>query len=120
MPAAFLVSERITEEDGAASALDVSGFGPQVLLTLGIEHVIEQQALEVAIQGSADGATWHPGSLLELPQKFYTGIWSVLIDLSRFPDVRFLRAQWKVNRWGRASKVPSFRWYLFAESLTGD
>ena len=117
MPADFLVAETTSEEDGAGRVLAVGALGPRVLLTLGIQHVLEQQSLQVAVHGSDDGTDWNRGSLFEFPQKFYPGLWSAVIDMERTPDVRFLRAQWKVNRWGRGSQVASFRWYVFAETL---
>jgi hypothetical protein len=39
----------------------------------------------------------------------------MLVDLSRSPDVRYLRAQWKMNRWGRGSLKPLFGFYIFAD-----
>jgi hypothetical protein len=86
------------------------------MITLGITHVVEQEVLMVSIQGSADGSNWMP-ALASFPQKFYTGVASVLLDLSKHPDVRFLRAVWKTQRWGRGDKTPAFTFYVFAEPL---
>jgi hypothetical protein len=83
---------------------------------MGITHVVEQEYLLVSLHGSADGTAWEATPLATFPQKFYTGVSSILLDLSAHPEVSFLRAQWKVARWGRGDKTPSFRFYLFVES----
>jgi hypothetical protein len=92
-----------------------SGF---ILVTLGILEVIEQQSLLISIHGSPDGTDWTASPLVEFPQKFYTGVSAVLIDTTT-ASIRFLRAEWKADRWGRGSKTPSFRFYLFAELIDG-
>ncbi|HEU5403718.1 MAG TPA: hypothetical protein VFU86_20350, partial [Terriglobales bacterium] len=46
--------------------------------------------------------------LLNFPQKFYPGETPILLDLSQRPDVKFVRAHWEVNRWGRGPEEPRF------------
>ena len=87
-----------------------------VLVTLGISAVIEQESLLVSIHGSSDGVEWTPEPLVQFPQKFYPGIWAVFLDARRH-SVRFLQARWKTDRWGRGTKTPMFRIYLFAEAI---
>ena len=31
-----------------------------------------------------------------------------MLDLSAQPDVKFVRAHWEVNRWGRGTETPMF------------
>jgi hypothetical protein len=112
---AFLIPEMTLEQNGEGPAVEVTGEGPMVLLTLGIQQVREQQSLLLTIQGSPDEVTWQ--AIVEFPQKFYSGISSVLVDLGREAGVRYLRAVWKVDRWGRGDKTPRFRLYLAAETL---
>jgi hypothetical protein len=38
------------------------------------------------------------------------------IDLSAHPDVKYLRAKWQVNRWGKGDPKPLFTVYLFAQA----
>ena len=46
--------------------------------------------------------------LVAFPQKFYAGQHPLLLDLSQRPEIKYVRAQWVVNRWGRGSEtVPS-------------
>ncbi len=115
---AFLVPEIDAEENGSGPALDVSGQAGRVLrLTLGITRALEQQSLDVSIWGSSDGVTWSEHPVVAFPQKFYGGTYSMLMDLSKHPEVRWVQAHWKMNRWGRGSLKPMFGFYLFAQAL---
>jgi hypothetical protein len=38
------------------------------------------------------------------------------IDLSEHPDVKYLRAKWQVNRWGKGDSKPLFGLYLFVQA----
>lgn len=78
------------------------------LVTLSITKIIEQESLDVAIFGSADGAVWEPKSLAAFPQKFYTEESPLLLDLTAHPQVKFVRAHWEVARWGRGTETPMF------------
>ena len=112
----FIVEDGVRREDATSAALDVSGAqGETLLLTLGITRIIEQESLDLTIWGSADGTEWGAKPLAAFPQKFYCGIYSILIDLAESKDVKFLRAQWKMGRWGRGEPQPLFGFYLFAE-----
>ena len=113
---AFIIEEAVRREDGTSPAFDIAGAqGGCLLLTLGITRIIEQESLDIAIQGSVDGAEWLPKPLATFPQKFYCGTYSILVDLADSPDVKFLRIQWKMSRWGRGEPKPLFGFYLFAE-----
>jgi hypothetical protein len=94
---------------GEGQPVDISGAGNRVfLLTLNISQVVEQESMDVAIYGSADGAAWDAKPLAMFPQRFYAGQTPLLLDLSDQGAVRFVRAQWDVNRWGRGPKEPMF------------
>lgn len=107
---AFLVSERtVATAKGDGAALDVSrAEGRVFLLTLGITNIIEQESLDVSVQTSADGTTWDPKPIVAFPQKFYREQAPLLLDLSSKPEVKFIRAHWDVNRWGRGTETPMF------------
>ena len=111
---AYLVPEKTTvTAKGDGPALDVSAAGGStLLLTLHITHIVEQESLDVSIWGSADGAVWGAKSLAAFPQKFYAGQHPLLLDLGAHPDVKFLRAHWEVNRWGRGSEAPQFQFHV--------
>ena len=118
MPPQFLVPEMTVREAGTGP---VSGLGDQpcgmLTLTLGLTRIIEQESIDISVWGSADGADWGAAPVATFPQKFYCGSYQLLLDLSERPGVRFLRAKWQVNRWGKGDSKPLFGVCLFAEEL---
>jgi hypothetical protein len=106
----FLVPERTTvTAKGDGAAVDISAAQSRVfLLTLDISNVIEQESLDVGVFGSADGNAWEAKALGAFPQKFYRGQHPLLLDLTQQPGIKFLRAHWEVNRWGRGAETPMF------------
>ena len=113
---AFLVPEQTVSSSGEGPALELDPDAAGLLeLTLGIADVLEQQSLDVNIHGSADGSAWTPKPIAAFPQKFYPGVSKIVLDLSKYPGTRFLRAQWKVNRWGHWQSPPVFRFFVFVE-----
>jgi hypothetical protein len=113
---AFLVAEQTVEKNGEGPGVEL-GASPNGLieLTLGILDIIEQESLDVEIHASTDGTTWTPKPIAAFPQKFYKGTSKILLDCAKHPDARFIRAQWKVNRWGHWKTAPMFRFFVFAE-----
>ena len=119
MPNNFLLPETKVETNGTGPALELgASAGRSLLLTMGITKIVEQQSLDVSVWGSVDGADWGAQPLLAFPQKFYTGTYALLLDLDPRPEIRYLRAQWKVARWGVGSPTPMFVFYVFAEPLS--
>lgn len=110
----YLLPESVARQDGtgAVIALDEVRSKP-LLLTLGITRSLEQESLEVSIWGSPDRKNWI--HLETFPRKFYCGTYSLLVDLARRSDIRYLRAQWKMHRWGQGETAPLFGFYLTAE-----
>ncbi len=106
----FLVPEK--------TVITAKGDGPTVelnspttnvfLLTMNIAEIVEQESLDISVMGSADGQTWEPKPLAVFPQRFYRGVTPALLDLSQHPAVKFVRAHWEVNRWGRGSEAAMF------------
>jgi len=82
-------------------------------MTLGITRIIEQQSLDLSIWGSADGVDWGTKPLASFPQKFYCGTYQLALDLYDHPEVKYIRAKWQVNRWGKGDPRPLFAFYLF-------
>ena len=113
----FLLQETTVRTAGASSDIDLGEqLGGTLLLTLGITRIIEQESLDVSIWGSADGTEWGAKPLVSFPQKFYCGTYQVPLDLGDQPTVRFLRAKWQVNRWGKGEPKPLFTMFLVAEA----
>jgi len=114
----FLVPETTVREAGTGPVLDLGvDRGDSLILTLGITRIIEQESLDVSIWGSADGSDWGTKPLLSFPQKFYCGTYQILLDLSDSPDVRYLRAKWQANRWGKGDTKPLFTVYVFLQAM---
>ena len=102
--------ETVAQSNGVGGAVDISAAAQTrvFLITVSVTAVVEQESLQVSIFGSADGQTWPQKPLMTAPQAFYPGSVPLLLDLSRTADVRFLRAHWDVNRWGRGYLTPRF------------
>ncbi len=112
---AFLLPETTVQQNGSAEPIALTGSRP-LLVTLGITQVVEQQSLLLSIEGSDDGTAWQPDPVVTFPEKFYTGVSLVYIDPA-IRNIHHIRASWKVNRWGRGDKTPSFRIYIFVENV---
>lgn len=114
----FVLPETTVREAGTGPEIDLgANKGGVLTLTLGITRIIEQESLDISVWGSADGTDWGNRPLLAFPQKFYCGTYQILLDLSDRPDVRYLRARWNVNRWGKGDPTPLFTLYVFVTEL---
>ena len=110
---------RVETLKGDGAAFDVSGSATRTfLLELRITDVIEQESLDVSIWGSADGQEFGKMPLLKLPQRFYRGQTRMVLDLTLRPEVKFIRAHWDVNRWGRVAPTPMFEFGLAAAEVS--
>ena len=117
----FLLQETIQRANGESDAVEIgSSKGKLIVLTLGITRIIEQESLDISIWASANGEDWADEPLIVFPQKFYCGTYTIMLDLSKYPDISYLKAQWKMNRWGRGKPHPLFGFYLFAQEASSD
>jgi hypothetical protein len=97
------------ESNGDGASFDISASATRTFLCLlTVADQLEQESLDVSIYGSADSTSWTPKPLLKLPQQFYRGTTKMVLDLSLRPEVKFIRARWEVNRWGRGAPLPMF------------
>jgi hypothetical protein len=112
---ADLLPECVVREDGCGSSVALeAACGKRLLLTMGITRTVEHESLDVSIWGSADERTWR--MLAAFTRKHYCGNYSLELDLSDHPDVRYVRVQWKTDRWARGEDPsPLFGFYLLAE-----
>lgn len=78
------------------------------LCSMFITEQVEQESVELSVWGSPDGEAWEPKPLLIMPQRFYKGETRQVLDLSLQPQIRWIRAHWKLTRWGRVSPHPMF------------
>ena len=106
---AFVVPEITIEANGEGEPIELGeGAGKAFLLTLAVTRIVEQEALDVSIWGSADGKEWGAKPLTAFPQKFYQGVYQLWMELREKPEVKFLKAKWVVNRWGVGQTKPRF------------
>ncbi len=109
----FMVPETVIDADGESAPVELGdNSGKNYLLTLAITKIVEQESLDVSIWGSGDGKEWGTKPLTAFPQKFYQGVYQLLMDLSKHADVRFVKAKWHVNRWGVGDPKPRFTFLL--------
>ena len=97
------------ESNGHGAAVDIRQSATRTFYcVMLIADQIEQESVDVAIWGSADGQNWGTHPCLRLPQRFYRGETRAVLDLALAPEVNFIRAAWELNRWGRVAPVPMF------------
>jgi hypothetical protein len=105
----LIAADTRLKSSGDGTALDISETVSRTFFcTLTVTEQIEQESLDVSIWGSADGQDFGKRPLLKLPQQFYRGATKMVLDISLRPEVKFLRARWVLNRWGRVSPTPMF------------
>ncbi len=114
----FLLPETIVREAGTGPITELgTERGGTLILTLGITRIIEQESIDLSIWGSVDGTDWGARPIVGFPQKFYCGTYQVLLDLSERSEIKYIRAKWQVNRWGKGDPKPLFCIYLFAQQM---
>jgi hypothetical protein len=97
------------ESNGDGQAVDISSSESRTFLCqLTISEQTEQESLDVSIWGSTDGQDFSKRPLLKIPQQFYRGTTKMVLDVSLRTEVKFLRAKWELNRWGRVAPTPMF------------
>jgi len=105
----LIAADTRMEENGVGQTFDISSSATRTFLcTLTIAEQVEQESLDVSIWGSADGQNWGTKPLLKMPQGFYRGEARLVLDISLKPEVKFVRAKWELNRWGRVAPAPMF------------
>jgi hypothetical protein len=97
------------EKNGHGESLDISASSTRTFFcSMRITEQIEQESIDLSIWGSADGENWGTHPILKLPQRFYRGETRAVLELVYRPEVKFIRAQWELNRWGRVAPLPMF------------
>ena len=110
--------EAVIEADGEGVGLELGTLaGKPLLIVLRIDETIEQESLHVSIWGSTDGRQWGEKALFWYPQKFYRGASPAALDLSQRPEIKFLKARWETNRWGRGYPRPYFKFGIEIQEL---
>lgn len=111
-----LLPESVRKGDGVGPVVALSEYCSKLLVvTLGITNVVERTGLTVSVWGSPDQIEWGAKPLLTFRQRQYCGVYSVLLNMATHGDVRYLRVQWSMNRWGKTERIPLFGFEVFAE-----
>lgn len=107
------------EENGEGEKADISASSTRTFFcVMLITEQLEQESIDVSIWGSADGENWGSHPILKLPQQFYRGETRAVLELVLRPDVKFIRARWELNRWGRVAPLPMFRLGLHLQEVS--
>jgi len=114
----YLVPQCVEKTDGIGPLIDLGTLaGKLLVVTLGINEVIEQEGLAISIWGSAPGDDWGTKPLLMFPQKSYCGVYATILNLTKKPTVRFLRVKWSMSRWDNRSADLMFGFYVSLEEV---
>ena len=113
----YLLPEHMSRNDGVGPSMDLGpDCGKLLVITLGINHVVEHGGLIVTVWGSTDGVNWGTKPLASFPQKYYCGLYSSLLNLVGRPEIRYLRPHWSMKAWGeKHGNLPLFSFNLFLE-----
>src|SRR5579883_217611 len=106
----YVVPECAACSDGCGPVLELSASerGKLLIVTLAINCVLEQETMCVSIWGSADAHNWGTAPLASFSPKNYCGVYSTVLNLAARPHVRYIRADWKMERWKRRTKEVMF------------
>jgi hypothetical protein len=89
--------------------------GKLLVVTLGVNAVVERTGLTVSVWGSPDQIEWGAKPLITLRQRQYCGVYSALLNLAQRPDIRFLRVEWNMSTWGKGERIAQFGFQVFME-----
>jgi hypothetical protein len=111
-----LLAESLRRADGVGPIVDLGQQkGKLLVVTLGINAVVERTGLTVSVWGSPDCENWGDKPLVTLRQRQYCGVYSALMNLSQRPEVNFLRVEWNMSRWGKGERIAQFGFQVFLE-----
>jgi hypothetical protein len=104
-----LLPETTVREAGMGPALSLrEGPGGALVFTLDVTRVIERESLDVSVWGSPDGTDWGAKPVVQFTRRWSCGRQRMVVDHWDQPGVRYLRAEWQVDRWVRGAQRPMF------------
>src|SRR5579862_7367384 len=109
-----LLSDAVRRGDGVGPIVPLDEYaGKLLVLTLRITDVMERTGLSVSIWGSPDQQDWGSTPLVTFRQRQYCGVYSVLLNLARNTDARYIRVHWNTTKWGKGERTPLFGFEVF-------
>jgi hypothetical protein len=111
-----LLPDLVRKGDGVGPVVALNEYCCKLLVvTLDITNVVERTGLTVSVWGSSDQAEWGAKPLVTFRQRQYCGVYSVLLNMATHSDIRYVRVQWSMHRWGKTERIPLFGFEVFAE-----
>lgn len=108
-----LVPQCTRQGNGVGPVINLGLHGGKLLVvTLGINSVLEHEGLILSIRGSGDEFDFTARPVIQFPEKCYCGIYTTFLDLTKHPTLRYLRAEWTMNRWGLRRTPPTFSFHV--------
>jgi hypothetical protein len=106
----YVVPDCAACSDGCGPVFELSSSerGKLLVVTLAINGVLEYETLFVSIWGSPGAETWGTAPLASFTPKHYCGVYSVLLNLAARPNIKYIRADWRIQRWKRRTKEVMF------------
>jgi hypothetical protein len=113
----YLMPECQVGADGTGPQIEIIEHrGKLLVLTLGISGIVQGVGIIVSVHGSSDQLDWGTAPLVSFSQKYYCGLYSVLLNLTKYPDVQYLRAQWRIQCWAKTeTTTPMLEFHLLAD-----
>jgi hypothetical protein len=109
----FLVEETTVRHSGESPVLSLGSTKGHLVFHLCISHVMERQNLDVDIFASQDGQLWPAEPAVSFLQKFCCGTYEMMLPKSQ---ASYLKAVWRISRWGRPADLPLCRFSLSVQS----
>jgi hypothetical protein len=114
----YLVPQCVEKNDGVGPIIALDTLrGKQLVVTLGIDDVLEHEGLAISIGGSTSGTDWESRPLLVFPQKSYCGVYATILSLAKNPTIRFLRVKWTMSRWAQRDSDLMFGFFVSLEEM---
>ena len=113
----YVVPACAVHSDGCGPIFELSSLerGTLLVLTLAINCVLEHERLFVSVWGSQDAENWGTAPLVSFTPKYYCGLYSTLLSLTAHPEIRYIRAQWRMQQLKKATKQLMFGFHISVE-----
>jgi len=114
-PRSCLLPNVLAFTDGVGPEIHLgTDAGHLLVLTLTIDRVVEREALVISVYGATTRDNWMKTPLLVLHERSYCGVYSALLNLSKFPEVQYLRVHWSMRSLDRR-QTPLFEFSVSVE-----
>lgn len=110
MAPGLLMPECVVHAAGCGPAFEVGAeYGHHARVVLRVTHTVPHESLAVFVVGSPDGVHWPGRPLAAFRKSCLNGCYEAEVDLT---GIRYLRAEWQVDRWDRSQTQALFGFSL--------